>query len=146
MLAALGEVAFFGSVGQPPQFLLKPLQHDGDIVDCLLHLLVVALVSRGNQFVDLAVGNLRQDAVALADGQKDGVQHGVDAAHDLGKCALELLRLAAVGELSLLGGINQPRHLPLQPLQNLSHIIDGQLHLLVVALVVLRDQFVDLAA
>ena len=44
VLAALGELAFLGSVGQPRQFLLKPLQHDGHIVDRLLHLLVVALV------------------------------------------------------------------------------------------------------
>ena len=82
---------------QPYQFLLQALQHDGHVVDRLLHLFVVALVGLRDQLVDLAVRNLRQDAVAFADGQQNRVQHGVHAAHDIGVGALELLRLAALG-------------------------------------------------
>jgi hypothetical protein len=75
---------------------------------------VVALVGLRDQLVDLAARNLGQDAVAFADGQQDRVQHGVDAAHDLGVGALELLRLAAVGELAFLRGLDQPRQFLLQ--------------------------------
>ena len=92
VVAALGELAGIGRFAQAHEFLLECLQHDGDIVDCLLHLLVVALVGLGDQFVDLAAGDLRQDAVAFADGQQDGVEHGVDATHNVGIGALELVR------------------------------------------------------
>ena len=144
-LAAVGELAFLGRIGQPDQFLLQALKHDSHVVDRQLHLFVVALVGLRDQFVDLAVRDLRQDAVAFADGQQNRVQHGVHAANDLRVGALELFRLAAVGELSLLGGLDQSRHLLLQPLRHLRHVVDGQLHLFVVALIVLRDQLVDLA-
>ena len=130
---------------QARQFLLQTLQHDGHVVDRLLHLLVVALVGLGNQLVDLAVRNLRQNAVAFADGQQNRVEHGVHAAHDLGIRALELLRLAAIGELAVLRCLDQPRHLLLQALQNDGHVVDGHFHLFVVALVGLGDQLVDLA-
>ena len=107
---------------------------------------MVALVGLRDQFVDLAVGDLRQNAVAFADGQQDRIQHGVDAAHDLGIRALELLRLAAVGELPFLRSLDQPRQFLLQALHDHGHVVDRQLHLLVIALVGLGDQFVDLAA
>ena len=55
VLAALGEFAFRRSLGQPGQFLLQTLQNQSDVVDGLLHLLVIALVGLGNQLVDLAV-------------------------------------------------------------------------------------------
>ena len=100
------------------QFFLQALQHHGDVVDGLLHLFVIALIGLGDQFVDLAVGDLRQNAVAFADGQQDRVQHGVDAAHDLGIGALELFRLAALGELSFFGGVGQPHQFLLQALQH----------------------------
>jgi hypothetical protein len=96
------ELSFLGGIGQPHHFLLQALQAPRHIVDGLLHLFVIALVGLANQLVDLAVGNLRENAVAFADGQQDRVQHGVDAAHDLRVRALELLRLAAVGELAFL--------------------------------------------
>ena len=118
VIAALGELALLGGLGQPGQLLLQALQDDGDVVDGLLHLFVVALVGLGDQFVDLAVGDLRQDAVAFADRQQDGVQHGVHAAHDLGIGALELLGLAAFGELAFLRGLGQPHQFLLQALQH----------------------------
>ena len=64
---------------------------------------MVALVGLRDQLVDLAVGDLRQDAVAFADGEKDGVEHLVDASNHLGISTLELLRLAAFGEQSISG-------------------------------------------
>ena len=48
----------------------------GHVVDGDLHFFVVALVGLRNQLVDFAIGDLRQDAVAFADGQQDRVQHG----------------------------------------------------------------------
>ena len=125
---------------------MQALQHDGDIVDGLLHLFVVALVGLGDQFVDLAAGDLGQDAVAFADGQQDRIQHGVHAADDFGVRALELLGLPAIGELPFLGGVGKARHFFLQVLHNDGDIVDRLLHLFVVALVGLGDQFVDLAA
>ena len=98
-----------------------------------------------NQFVDFACGDLRKDAVAFADGQQNRIQHGVHAAHDLCKRALELLRLAAIGKLAFLRSFNQPRHFSLQTLRDDGHVVYGQLHLFVVALVGLRNQLVDLA-
>ena len=88
------------------------------VVDRLLHLFVVALVGLGDQFVDLAVGDLGQNAVAFADRQQDRVQHGVHAAHDLGIGALELLRLAALGELPLARSFGQAHQLLLQALHH----------------------------
>ena len=77
---------------QPRHFFLQPAD-DGHIVDGLLHLFVVALVGLGDQFVDLAARDLRQNAVAFADRQQDRIQHGIHAAHDLGISALELFGL-----------------------------------------------------
>ena len=145
-LAAIGELTLLGRFGQPHQFLLQALQHQGHIVDRLLHLLVVALVGLRDQFVDLAVRDLGQNAITLADGQKNRVEHGIDAADNLRVRAVELLRLAALGKLALFGRLGQPSHFFLQRLHDYSHIIDGDLHLLVVALISLRDQLVDLAA
>ena len=42
----------------------------------------------------------------------------VDAAHDLGIRALELFRLAALGELAFLRGFDQTRQFLLQALQH----------------------------
>ena len=121
------------------------MEHGGDPVDCLLHLLVIALVGLRDQFVDLAGGNLRENAVALADGKQDRVQHGVHAVNDLGVCPLELLWLAALGELAFLRGLGQAGHFLLQSLHHQRDVVHRQLHLLVVALVGLHNQLVDLA-
>ena len=121
------------------------MHHYRDVVDRQLHLLVVALVSLGNEFVDLAIRDLSQNAIAFADGQQDRVQHGVHAAHDFRVRTLELLRLATVGKLSLFGGVGQASHFFLQRLHDRRHVVDRLLHLLVVALVGLGNQFVDLA-
>ena len=103
LVAAFGQLSFLRRFGQAGQFLLQRLEDHGHVVDGLLHLFVVALVGLGDQLVDLAVGNLGQDAVAFADGQQDGIQHGVHAAHDVGIGALKLVGLAALGELSVFG-------------------------------------------
>jgi hypothetical protein len=97
----------------------------GHVVDRQLHLLVIALVGLRDQLVDLAVRDLGQNAIALADGQQNRVQHGVDAANNLGVGALELLRLAALGELPFFGRLGQPPHFLLQGLNTDCHIVDG---------------------
>ena len=102
MLPSLSQLARICSVGQSGQFLLQTLENAGDIVDRLFHFFVIALIGVGNYFIDLAVRDLSQDAIAFADGKQDGIQHGVYAAHNLRVRALELLGLPAVGELAFL--------------------------------------------
>jgi hypothetical protein len=85
--------------------------YDGHVVDRDLHLFVVALVGLRDQFVDLAAGDLRQNAVAFADGQQNGVQHLVDALNHLAVRAVEQGRLAALGELAFLRSIHQAHDL-----------------------------------
>ena len=123
----------------------RPCTTDADVVDGLLHLLVIALVGLGDQFVDLAVGDLRQNAIAFADGQQNRVQHGVDTAHDIGVSAAELVGLAALGELSVSRRVGQPHQFLLQALDDRADVVDSLFHLLVIALVGLGDQLVDLA-
>ncbi len=55
-------------------FLLQVLQEDGDLIHCLLHLLVIALVGLSNLFVAFAAGNSGENAIALLDRQQDGVK------------------------------------------------------------------------
>ena len=92
-LLQLALVAVFDQLGQ---FRLEPLQHERNVVDVLLHLFMIALVGLGDQFVDLAVRHLVEDAVALADRQQDGVQHLIDAVDDLAEHALEAVDLATL--------------------------------------------------
>ena len=124
---------------------MQPLQNLGHVVDRLLHLFVISFVGLRNQFVNLAVGDLNEDTVAFSDGQQNRVQHNIHAAHDLRIRALEVLRLAAIAELAFLRGFDQPSHFLLQPLRDDGHIVDGDLHLFVVAFVGCSDQLVDLA-
>ena len=144
-LAALRELARLRSLDQPIQFLVQALDHAAHVVDRLLHLFVVALVGGGNQLVDLARGNLRQNPVSLANRQQNRVEHGVDAAHNVGVGALELLRLAAIRQLAFLRCIRQPHQFLLQALEHSADVVDRLLHLFVIALVGMRDQLVDLA-
>ena len=106
---------------------------------------MITTVGLGNQLIDLAVGDLSKDAVAFSDGQEDGIEHFVDAPHDAGIGAGKLLRLATLTELAFMGGVGEPHHFLLQVLQHDSHVVDGDLHLLVVAFVGLRNQLIDLA-
>ncbi len=71
---------------------------------------MVALVGVGNQLVDLAVGDLRQNAVAFADGQKDGIQHLVDALNQLPIRAVKDRRATSFGQPALLGCINKAHY------------------------------------
>ena len=72
---------------------------------------MVALVGLGDQFVDLAIRNLRQDAIAFADGQQDRIQHFVDALHDFAIHTLELIQPASLGEPPLARRVHQPHDL-----------------------------------
>ena len=107
---------------------------------------MIAFVGLRDQLVDFALGDLRQDAIAFADGNKNRIEHGVDAANDLGVGALELFRLAALGEPTFLRCLDQSHQFLLQALRNQGHIVDGKLHFFVVALVGMGDRLVDLAA
>ncbi len=68
------------------------------------------------------------------------------AADDLCVCALKLFRLATFRELSFFGRIGQTAQFLLQILQNTAHVVDGLLHLFVVAFVSVGNQLVDFAA
>ena len=104
---------------------------------------MIAFVGLRDQLVDFAVGDLVQDTVAFADGQQNRIQHGIDATHDVGIRAAELVRFAALGELSIPRSIGQAHQFLLQALYDSAHVVDGLLHLLVIAFVGLRDQLVD---
>ena len=114
-------------------------------VDGILHLLVIALAGNFNLLSQVAAADLKENPVAFADGQQNGIEHFVDVRHDARKSALELFGLSAFREQSFTGCHGQFANFLLQPLQNASHIIDRQLHFLVVAAVGVRDHFVDLA-
>ena len=145
-IGALGQLPVFRSVGQVGQHLLQRLQNLSHLVDGNLHLFVVALVGLCDQFVDLALGDLSQDAIPFADGQKNGVEHFIDAAHDLGVGAGKLLGLATFAELAFMRCDGEAAHFLLQALQNDGDVVDGDLHFFVIALVGLGDQFVDLSS
>jgi hypothetical protein len=89
--------SFEASISRASSFC-RLCSHDGHVVDRHLHLFVVALVGLGDQLVDLAARDLRQDAVAFADGQQNRVQHLVDALDHLAMHAVEQRCLAALRE------------------------------------------------
>ena len=144
-VGACGELAFHRRFHQQAGVCDHVLQRRSDAVDGQLHFLVVALVGLRDQFVDLAVGYLGQDAVAFAYWKQDRVQHVVDAFHDTCVGTLELLGFAAFGELPFTRCLGQSPRLLLQPLQRHGYAVNRLLHLLVVAAVGLGDQLVDLA-
>ena len=72
---------------------------------------MIALVGLRDQLVDLAVGNLGQDAVAFTDWEEDGVEHGVDFSHEIAIAALEILGLAALAQLSVVRGLYESGNL-----------------------------------
>ena len=72
---------------------------------------MVALVGLGDQFVDLAFGDLRQNAVAFADRQQDGVQHFIHTLDQFAVRAIEQGGAPSLGQASLLGGIRQAHDL-----------------------------------
>ena len=90
---------------------MQPLGDNGHVVHGNLHLLVVAFVGLRDQLVNFAAGNLRQNAIAFADGQQNRVQHLVDALNNLAVRAVEERRLAALGETALFRRIHQAHDL-----------------------------------
>jgi len=70
-----------------------------------------------DQLVDPAARNLGQDAIALADGQQDGIQHLVDALHHFAMGALKLVDLDTLVETALAGRLHQAQDLLGYPLQ-----------------------------
>ena len=106
-VAALLQLALVAVVDQFRQFRLELLQHEGDAVDVLLHLLVITLIGFGDQFVDLAVRHLIEDAIALADGQQDDVEHFVDVGEHLLEVAGRHIGIGPLGQAALLYGSDQ---------------------------------------
>ena len=98
---------------------------------------MIALVGLGDQLVDLAVGNLGQNAVAFADGQQNRIQHGVHAANDFGICALELLPACRDRRAALPSRLRSAAPIPSAGPAERGHVVDGLLHLFVIALVCL---------
>ena len=144
-VAALVQLSLAAEFRQFRQLGLELLQHQGDAVDVLLHPFVVALVGLGDELVDPAVGDLVEDAIALADRQQDGVQHFVDALDHLAVGALERRRVAALLQLPLPAEFRQLGQLGFELLQHQGDAVDVLLHPFVVALVGLGDQLVDAA-
>ena len=95
------------------------------VVDGLLHLFVIAFVGLRDQFVDLAAGDLRQNAVAFADRQQNRIQHLVDALHHFAMDALKLVGLAALVETALAGCLHQAQDLLRYPLSSTSAVFDS---------------------
>ena len=110
-LAAIAELPLLRGFDQAPHFFLQGLQDGGHVVDGHFHLFVIAFVDLADQLVDLARGNLGQNAVAFADGQQDRVQHFVDALNHLAMNAVEQGCLAALGEAAFLGRVHQAHDL-----------------------------------
>ena len=127
------------------QLLLQALQHCGDVVHGLLHLLVVALVGLRDQFVDLAVGDLGQNAVAFADGQQDGIQHLVDALDDLAVVALVLGGVGAGGQFAFRRRLDQHAGLGHQRVDGVDAVVQVVLDLVEVAVVGVGDLGRDVA-
>ncbi len=144
-VAALFELALVAVVDQLTHFRLEFLQDQRDVIDVLLHLLVIALVGLGDQFVDLSMRNLVEDAIAFADRQKNGVEHLIDAFEDLAIGALEGTHVAALFQHAFVAVFDQLAHFRMEFLQNERDAIDILLHLFMIALVGLGDQFVDLS-
>ena len=98
-IAAFFELTLARVLGQLDEFGLEFLQHQRDTVDVPLHLLVIALVGLGDQLVDLALGDLVENAIALADRQQNGVEHFVQATQQLHILAAEGSDIGALRQL-----------------------------------------------
>ena len=144
-ISTFRELSLLRGIGQAHQFLLQVLHNGAHIVYGLLHLFVIALIGVCDQLVDLTVRNLGENAVTFADGQQNRIQHGVDAAYDVGVGAAELVGLAALGELPVLRGLGEAHQLLLEALHDRAHSVDRLFHLFVIALIGLGDELVDLA-
>src|SRR5579872_605971 len=112
-------------------------------VDRILHPLVVTLALDGDLFAQIAPTDLPKDAIAFTDGHQDGVEHLVDTVDDLAENSLKAIGFAAFFQLSLLAVVDQLGEFGLKTLHDECNIIDVLLHLLMVALVGLGNQFVD---
>ena len=121
--AAFRELSFARCLSQPPQLLLQTLQDYGHVVDRLFHLLVVATVGLGDQFVDLARADLRQDTIALRYREQDRIEHGVHALDQLAVVPFELLYPRALAETACARGFHQPLYFLLQQIPRLRRIM-----------------------
>ncbi len=72
---------------------------------------MVALVGLGDQFVDLAHRDLRQNAVAFSDRQQDGIEHGVHALHHLAIDAFKLFQSGPLAQAPFLRRLDQSQNL-----------------------------------
>ena len=145
-VGARGQLAVHCRLREQPCIRNQRIDRVDACIQVVLQNIEVAVVGVGDFDRNVALAD--PVYVICRDVQRNnhGVKNPIDSAYNLGVRALELLRLAAFREMPGLGGLRQLRQLRLQPLHHLGHVVDGNLHLFVVALVVLRNQFVDLAA
>ena len=68
-------------------------------IDSILHLLVIPFAGDLDLLSQIAAADKPRMRVAFSDWQQDGVQHLVDALHDSGVGALELLGFATFRKL-----------------------------------------------
>ena len=145
-VGARGQLSFYRRLGEH-----VGIGHQGvDVVDAVVEIILDGIEIAVVGIADLAGDDAARDLVDVIGGDVErrnhGVQHGIDAADNVGIRAAELVGLAALGELSFLRSMGQTRQFFLQVLQNGADVVDRLLHLLVIALIGVCDQLVDLAA
>ncbi len=124
-LAALGKLPILRCVGQASHFLLQVLHHGRDVVDRQFHLLVVAFVGLGDQFVDFATRDLGENAVGLADRQENRIQHAVHAANNLRVGAVVLAGVGARRKFAFRGRVRQHHRVRQQTIERQLLIAHG---------------------
>ena len=97
--------------GQLGKFSLELLQHLPDGVDIKLHLFMVAMIGLGDQLIDPTLGNLIENAVALANRQQNGIEHFVKASQKLGVFTAKGCDIGSLAQLSVLRCLDQTQHL-----------------------------------
>ena len=114
------------------------------VVQVVLDLVEIAVVIVGNLRRDIALGNAVHVFGGHIQGSDHCVQRAVDAFNDLAVFALVLRGVGARRQFAFHRRLHQNADVRRHALQSRGDAVDGLLHLLVIAAVGLRDQFVDL--
>jgi hypothetical protein len=144
-MAALGQLAFAGSLGKAHPASCAASGDGGHIVDRDLHLLVVALVGLGDQLVDLAAEICARMRLPSPMGSRMASSMVLTPRTISAYAPWNCSGLPRSESWPSFDASISRAELLLQALQHDGHVVDRQLHLLVVALVGLGDELVDLA-
>ncbi len=109
-------VGDFGDIGHQ---VGQPAMHP---IDGILHLFVVTLAGDLHTLPQVAPPDQLQHSIPFTNGQEDGIQHVVDAAHHLAIRPLELFRLPSFGKQTILRSQGQALQLLLQSGQDLGDL------------------------